>query len=132
MPGIEIEVKPGIHVLVIFNNSTRTEVIEKFLFHAGYGSDSFGVEEPPRLSSWDFINLCQESEKYDCIIIDAHTDSNKGIWKETRGSFRANCLRTPQLCAVGYKSEEQKNRIQEVLGTALEYKRSLPLTERRY
>lgn len=94
LPGIEFEVRTGVHLLVIFNNNVPLEQINKFLRDGGYGPENFGVEKTSNLSNWDIITLFEESKKYDCIVIDAHTDSNKGILNTIApGALRANCFR---------------------------------------
>lgn len=129
LPGIEFEVRNGIHLLIIFNNNTRIEDIEEFLFNGGIRPQNFGEEEPSTQSLWDIFALYEQSEKYDCIVIDAHTDSDKGILNTIpKGSTRAKCFRSPQLAAVCYKNEEQKEKLLSTLQTAKEYKRNIPLS----
>ena len=129
LPGVEFEVSGGIHLLIIFNNnSTRIESIEEFLRDGGYGADSFGKEDSPILSKWDIFALFEQTRKYDCLVIDAHTDSTKGIWNTTQGITRANCFKSPQLHAVCYRSEEQKENIKNTLRSAREYSRQVPLS----
>lgn len=128
LPGIEFEVRNGIHLLVIFNDTVPVEQITKFLIDGGYSPDDFGTEITSNLSNWDIFTLFEQAKKYDCIVIDAHTDSNKGIYNTIRqGTTRANCFRSPQLSAVCYKSEEQKGKLQHILETSKEYYRTVPL-----
>jgi len=127
LPGVELEVRYGIHTLVIFNNTTHIDAIYKFICDAGYKPADFGKEVPSTLQAWDIFALYEESKKYDCLVIDAHTDSPKGIWDTLRGQSRINVLRSSQLVAVCYKSETQRNHIQNLLDTTREYKREIPL-----
>jgi hypothetical protein len=128
LPGIEFEVNNGIHLLVIFNDNTPVDHISRFLADGGYRPDNFGVESPSVRSKWDIFRLFEESTKYDCIIIDAHTDSNKGILNTVPpGSTRADCLSSPQLSAVCYKNEEQKEKLKNALATQKQYQRTSPL-----
>jgi hypothetical protein len=72
--------------------------------------------------------LFEESAKYDCIVIDAHTDSNKGILTTIRpGIPRAKCFSSPNLCAICYKNEEQKEKLKNTIKTQKAYYRSTPL-----
>lgn len=129
LPGIEFEVSNGIHLLIIFNDTVPVEQITKFLIDGGYTQDNFGREVTPNISRWDIFTLFEESKKYDCIIIDAHTDSDKGILNTIRqGTPRANCFRSPQLSAVCYNSEEQKAKLEHILKTSKEYYRTTPLS----
>jgi len=128
LPGIEFEVRNGIHLLVIFNNTVSIEQINMFLVDGGYSTENFGEEKTHKLSNWDIFALFEESKKYDCIVIDAHTDSNKGILNTIpQGIPRANCFRSPNLSAVCYKSEEQKEKLQHTIRNAKEYQRTVPL-----
>jgi hypothetical protein len=129
LPGVELEVRYGIHILVIFNNTTPIDVIHKFICDAGYEPADFGKTVSSALQAWDIFSLYNESKKYDCLVIDAHTDSYKGIWRTLRGrgQSRINALKSPQLVAVCYKSETQRNNIQSLLDNVREYKRDIPL-----
>ncbi len=133
LPGIEFEVSNGIHLLVIFNKTVQIDRIGNFLRDGGYNEETFGREEPTSLSTWDIFRLYEESNKYDCIVIDAHTDATKGIWNTMqKGMPRANCLSNHQLCAVGFKNETQKENIKQVIKTSQEYKRANPLAFVRF
>ena len=128
LPGIEFEVSNGIHLLVIFNDTVPVEQITKFLIDGGYSPGDFGTEISSKLSNWDIFTLFEQAKKYDCIVIDAHTDSNKGIYNTIpQGTTRAHCFCSPQLSAVCYKSEEQKGKLQHILETSKEYYRAIPL-----
>ncbi|MFC1913245.1 PHP domain-containing protein [Chloroflexota bacterium] len=127
LPGVEFEVRNGIHLLVIFNDNTKISDIEELLFNGGYRAQDLGVEEPLIQSSWDIFAFFEETEKYECIVIDAHTDQNKGILNTIpRGNTRARCFSAPQLSAACYSSEEQKDKLMSVLTTAKEYSRTTP------
>lgn len=133
LPGVEFEVSNGIHLLVVFSETVQLEQMQKFLIEGGYEKETFGKEEPMTRAKWDIFDLYEESKKYDCILIDAHTDSDKGIWKTVpRGRTRANCFRDAQLCAVGFKNENQKEKILSILNTSEEYKRTTPLSFVRF
>lgn len=106
LPGIEFEVNDGIHLLVIFNQNTTVQQIDKFLSDGGYSPNDFGLETPSTFAKWDIFTLYEESKKYDCLVIDPHTDSNKGIYNTIpKGNTRAHCFSSPQLNAVCFKSE---------------------------
>jgi hypothetical protein len=133
LPGVEFEVSNGIHLLVVFNETTEIDRIEKFLRDGGYNEETFGKEEPNLRSKWDIFRLYEESKSYDCIVIDAHTDSEKGIWKTIpSGRTRADCFRDPQLNAVSFKNEKQRENIIRILNTSEEYKRNTPLAFVRF
>lgn len=129
LPGVELELRDCIHILVIFNNSTPVDVIYRFISDAGYKPSDFGKVSPSTLQHWDIFSLYDESKKYDCLVIDAHTDSTKGIWDTLRRSMaRANALKSPQLVALCYRSETQKHNIQNLIDNTPEYKRDTSLS----
>ena len=128
LPGIEFEVRTNVHMLIVFNPNTPVNTIERFLYEGGYNEISFGKENPPTLANWDVIELYNNSKKYDCIVIDAHTDVDKGMFKVIQpGSYRANCFKSDCLQAIGYRSEKQKNKLADILKNSKEYKRNTPV-----
>ena len=113
LPGIEFEVNNGIHLLVLFNPNTNIVDIESFLHDGGYDEESFGAEDGI-LSNWSIFELYKETEKYDCIVLDAHTDSDKGIFNTLpHGSTRAHAFSNSALRGVCYKSEKQRGNLQK-------------------
>ena len=126
LPGIEFEVNNGIHILVIFNPQTDITTIKDFLKDGGFDADSFGKEDDV-FSKWSLFDLYNESRKYDCLIIDAHTDSNKGIYNTiTVGTPRIHAFVDRSLVGICYKSEKQKNNIRNLF-SQLDYKRTNPI-----
>ena len=128
LPVIEFEVRNGIHLLIIFNNKIEIEKIDKFIYDGGYDKDNEGLEKPSILSKWDIFDLYEETKKHECFIIDAHTDSNKGILNTIpKGNIRACCFKSEQLLAIAYKNEKQKDQLEYVLLTSKDYKRKNPI-----
>lgn len=126
LPGIEFEVSNGVHLLTIFNNNTPISDIEKFLYEGGYGSENQGSENPSELSNWDIMALLDKTKKYDCIVIDAHTDSVKGVYNTiNEGKLRAAVFHSDQLCGLCYNSEVTKDKIVSI--NSREYNRNKPL-----
>lgn len=127
LPGIEFEVNNGIHLLVLFNPDTNIVDIESFLHDGGYDEDSFGAEDGI-LSNWSIFELYKETEKYDCIVLDAHTDSDKGIFNTLpKGTTRAHAFSNPALKGVCYKNEKQRGNLQQLLNSDAKYSRHAPL-----
>src|SRR4030043_201036 len=126
LPGVELTVRPGIHILLIFNTSVNPQSIEQFLSDAGHKPENLAKTESPILPSWDIVTLLEKTTTHDCILIDAHTDSDKGIWQELKGAERIHCFRSEQLSGVCYKSETQRDNIVRLLSTP-QYKRTRPL-----
>lgn len=127
LPGVEFEVNNGIHLLIIFNPQTEISKIQHFLQEGGFDGDSIGAENDV-FSNWSIFELYRESLKYDCIVIDAHTDSNKGIFNTIgEGAPRVHAFTDPALVGVCYKNERQKNNIKNLLNTP-QYARKTPLS----
>lgn len=133
LPGIELEVRNGIHVLVVFSDSVSRDILDKFLIDGGFTKDQMGEASPTKLCKWDIIDLFEVTEKLDCLVIDAHTDSDKGMFKTLpAGTLRADCFRSPRLNAVCYGNEGQMAKLRAMLETAREYKRPAPLAFVRF
>lgn len=131
LPGIEFTARPGIHMLLIFNTSVSPQSIEQFLAEAGYKLGNLGKKDPQTLPNWDVVTLLDKTKAHDCIVVDPHTDSDKGIWNELKGSTRMHCLRSEQLSGICYKSEVQRDKIESLLSTP-QYKRTRPLAFLRF
>lgn len=124
LPGVEFEVNNGVHLLIIFNPETPESVIERFLFDGGYDEKTFG-QESDVFSNWSIFDLFKESKNYDCVVIDAHSDSNKGIFNTLQGQTRLHAFIDPSLRGICYKSEKQKVNIEHLLS---QYGRKTPIS----
>lgn len=128
LPAIEFEVNNGIHLLVIFNPNTSLTKIRQFLENGGYSQDSYGFEKSDTISNWSIFDLYEEVKNYDCIVIDGHTDSDKGILNTIpKGNTRAHAFKNSSLSGVCYKNEKQRNQLESTLKTSQEYHRERPL-----
>ena len=128
IPAIEFEVNNGVHILVLFNPSYSIPKIRNFLNLGGYDSESYGFENTDTISRWSIFDLYNETEKYDCIVVDGHTDSHKGIFNTfPKGNTRAHAFKNSNLNGVCYNSEKQRNNLEEILTTSYDYKRATPL-----
>ena len=113
-------------MLVIFNPETDITSIKDFLKNGGFDADSFGKEDDV-FSKWSLFDLYNESAKYDCLILDAHTDSNKGIYKTiTGGTTRIHAFSDKSLVGICYKNEKQKCEIRNLFSQP-DYKRTNPI-----
>jgi hypothetical protein len=128
IPGVEFEVNNGVHILCLFNPDTPVQEIEEFINNGGYGVEDYGVEKVRKISKWSIFQFFEETKRYDCIVIDAHTDSDKGILQTfDKGLPRAHCLSNPQLDGLCYKSENQRSLLEKTFETSIEYQREIPL-----
>lgn len=115
LPGIEFEVNNGIHMLVVFNPETEITNIKDFLKNGGFEDDDFGKGNDV-FSKWSLFELYNEARKYDCLIFDAHTDSDKGIYKTIpEGTTRIHAFTDDALVGICYKNEGQKSKIRNLL-----------------
>lgn len=125
-PGVEIEVNPGIHILLIFDNAYPTENIENLLVKCGYDDTNRGTETPSPIFT-DVLNLYKLLEFEDVIVIAAHADSNKGIYNSIKpGTYRSEIFKSEKLNGISYNSEETKAKIESMLKQK-EYARKAPL-----
>lgn len=126
LPGVEFEVNNGVHMLVIFNPKTEITTIKGFLKNGGFEDDSFGKGDDV-FSNWSLFDFYKEAEKYDCLILDAHTDSDKGIYKTIReGMPLIHAFTDTALVGICYKNEKQRNKICELFSQP-NYKRTTPV-----
>lgn len=123
LPGVEFEVNNGIHLLVLFNPDTPESTIERFLHEGGFDDRTYGKENDV-FSCWSIFDLYRESKKYDCVVIDAHSDSNKGIFNTLEGQPRVHAFIDSCLSGICYKSEKQKNSIETLMS---QYSRKTPV-----
>lgn len=126
LPGVEFEVNNGVHMLAIFNPETEITTIKDFLKNGGFDDESFGKENDV-FSNWSLFNFYDESVNYDCLIFDAHTDSNKGIFNTiSEGTTRIHAFTDKALVGIFYKSEKQKNNIRNLFSQP-DYSRTNPI-----
>lgn len=126
LPGIEFEVRNCVHMLVVFNPQTEIATIKEFLKKGGFEDESYGKEDDV-FSNWDLFGFYNEASKYDCLILDAHTDSNKGIFNTIKeGTARVHAFVDRTLVGICYKNEKQKNNIRNLF-LQPDYKRTNPI-----
>ena len=130
LPGIEFETMDNVHLLIVFNpNTSDINTIKDFLIAGGYDKESFGFHDTIKIANWNILALYQATLNYDCFIIDAHTDSNKGIYNTIKPcKYRAKCFNDEQLLAIAYNSETTKDKLTKIIKTTDEYKRNLPIS----
>lgn len=125
LPGVELEVNPGIHLLVVFNDETEINDIEHLLFNIGYGEDCIGHDKMGNIQI-DVLDVFSMLSDIDAIVIGAHVDSDKGIYNNTEGQYRAQIFRHERLNGVQYLNQKNADQIKNMLGNK-EYNRNSPL-----
>jgi histidinol phosphatase-like PHP family hydrolase len=63
LPGVEFEVNNGIHMLIIFNQKTGVDQIERFIIDGGYSQKDFGLEMAGTLARWDIFTFLRTVKK---------------------------------------------------------------------
>lgn len=128
IPGIELDVKPGIHLLLLFDPNTRIEKLEEFLEINGYDQEMQGFDNPSNITL-ELIDALEMAAELGGFGIGAHVDSNKGIYNVLRegGQYRAQILKSKHLLAVEYNNPRIPPKIQTILDNR-EYRRDYPLS----
>ncbi|MBN2829686.1 MAG: putative DNA binding domain-containing protein [Candidatus Cloacimonetes bacterium] len=128
IPGVEYETQDCIHLLIIFNPENSIEDIENFLSKSGYSSD------PPSktddyISNWNLITSLEQLAKFDCICLDAHTDSNKGIYNDTKHEYRIRSMSHDRLDGICYCNESNYDKIKQFLEHNVRRLNQIPLLQ---
>lgn len=115
LPGVEFESNPGIHLLLIFDPKSDLDKVERFLENAGYDYEMQGLEKPETICKIDVLDVLNSASSLEAIVIAAHVDSDKGIYKLEGGLYRAQIFRSSQLTAISYNNPNNRDKIQEML-----------------
>ncbi len=127
LPGVELELNPGIHLLFIFDpDKDMMSQIENFIIDCGYTENVQGIEDPSNVIKYDVIEALRKAKELGAVTIAAHVDSNKGIYNDLRGSYRSRVFKSDDLDAISVNSTVNIDKISELL-TQPEYKRNKPL-----
>lgn len=128
IPGMELDVKPGVHLLLLFDPSIKPEKIDEFLEENGYEFEKQGVENPSNINL-EILDALEKVAELGGFGIGAHVDSEKGIYNVLRdgGQYRAQILKSKYLLAVQYNNPRIPSKIQTILNNR-EYRRDYPLS----
>jgi len=95
-PGFEAQSKDGIHLLILFDESTTEAMIERRIGECGVGDD------PTIAGTQDFQELLAIVERWKAIAIAPHAlMDTKGILGGNKGVARINAWKDPRLMACG-------------------------------
>ena len=116
LPGVELDVYPNIHLLVLFDPQ-RTEEISCFLDNAGYTQDVRGKENSSKFGKWDFEKTLKQAEKIGAIVIAAHVDSDKGLYESSKkwGQNRITAFCDENLFGMEFINPISKDQIENIL-----------------
>ena len=126
LPGIEFEANPGIHILLIFSPDQDLNEIDKFLENTGYTQSIQGFETPDIEIEIDVLETLKAAKELNALTIAAHVDSNKGIYNDLKGSYRARVFKSDSLDGISVNNIVQIEKIKNLLKQP-DYKRNKPL-----
>jgi histidinol phosphatase-like PHP family hydrolase len=128
LPGVELDVKPNIHLLVLFDPRKEIEMIEEFLDNAGFPNEKRGEETVSKYAAWDFHDALAEIEKIEAIGLAAHCDSDKGIYEASKkwGQERIKAFTNDSLYGMEFINPISKDQIKSILKQP-DYERDYPI-----
>lgn len=127
IPGIELTVNPGYHILLLFDKNKKKEEIIKFF--DDINMNVLEIANENYMLTIDINYMLELAKDFGCITIAPHVDSNKGIFNSLDGfkAIRAKIFKSEFLDAVTCNNEIVKKQIVELTNNDDKYKRVLPL-----
>lgn len=113
LPGVEYEARPGIHLIILFNPSTDLDEIDEFLDRAGVNPQMKG-SEGKGFGKWDVLDTLDRASMLDTIMIGAHADRDKGIYKVLKGDYRIDILKSENLSGLEFKNIVNREKIKNL------------------
>ena len=121
LPGIEVTVNPGIHILVI-GNVTDVDLLSDLLTEVGYSHEMRGNDCDNAIDI-DIINFLKNPKLEKLIISAPHMDSKNGIFNEMDGHYRSSVMKNNIITSFSVNSDKQQENIIRMLKTDPAYKR---------
>lgn len=121
IPGVEITLNPGIHMLVL-STPENLHILSELLDSIGYTIDKRGSDSDIEINI-DVKNFLQNPKLNNFIVIAPHIDSNKGIFNSLSGQFRGEIMRSPIITAFSCNALSQKDKIINLFNNDPNYKR---------
>ncbi len=129
LPGIELETRPGIHLLIIFSPNIAINEVEEFLKNGGITAEMQGGEENG-LARWDVLDTLEKVSSLDAIVIAAHVDRDKGLYEKTNGEYRRQILIHENLLGLEFKNIAKREAVKSMLrNPCYQRKRELALIQ---
>lgn len=130
--GIELKADPGIHYIIVFDESISSQDVESLLDEHTQGEfkNNIGNEEYTLpLTSENLFKIFKDKFNDNCLIYAPHADSNSGLMKVLKESKqkRLELLCNSRLSAVGINSNDTKDYIQSNLIPNFPKPREYPL-----
>ena len=114
LPSVELEVKPGIHLILLFDNTTSKEDLQSFLRSCGITEDDEGKAILSKPIAWDAEEAMEAASKLGGIAIAPHADSTKGIYNELSGTYRAAIFKSDSLYAICFNNPLTKDKMRSL------------------
>ena len=121
IPGVEITVNPGIHMLVLADPDKLSDLSE-LLNSIGYTDSKRGSDNDIGIDV-DIKNFLALPALKDFLVVAPHIDSDKGIYNSLTGQFRGEIMRSPSIAAFSCNSSAQKDKIIGLFKNDTNYKR---------
>ncbi len=116
LPGVELDVYPNIHLLILFDPDKDKE-ISSFLDRAGYTKEVRGEETSSKNCKWNIAQALQESENIGAIVIAAHVDSDKGLYEASKkwGQSRIEAFCDERLSGMEFINPVSRDQIENIM-----------------
>lgn len=125
--GIEINISPGIHYIIIFSKNVDSEQVEKFLLKLDIdlskydGSSKCMIE----INSIEFFKQVKSEFGEECIIYAPHANQSSGVIKTLKGIARQNILQDKNLTCIGFNQDSDRKYIKEDILSHIKREREL-------
>lgn len=121
LPGIEITLNPGIHILVI-GDIGDVEILSELLDEIGYTVDKRGADND-NIIDIDIVQFLKNEKLSKLVVSAPHIDSKNGIYNEMKGHYRSAVMKSSVITSFSINSDAQKENIIRLFTTDPEYKR---------
>ena len=127
LPGVEISVYPGIHLILVFEPAVVGAVTAFLRDDLGLG-EAVTTGDPAKVSQLSAVAVIEKAEElfsdqFFCIL--PHVESSKGGWKDLVGQPRADLFKHNSVLAVQFLNPDTRIHIKKALGNS-DYKRIRP------
>ncbi len=126
LPGVELDAKPGIHVLAVFDPDQPLELAEQLVVDAGFTAEYQGADDKESRALMAVDDLVSAIAAAGGLPILAHVDRDKGAYKDLQGGYRARVFKSDSLAALSYADPASEAQLSDLLAQPA-YRRSRPL-----
>lgn len=127
IPGVEISVYPGIHIILLFDPKIAGEV-NTFLRDELKLENAVVTGDPAKVSEFSAVTVLERAQVYFpdsffCIL--PHIESAKGAWSVLDGQARADLFKHESVLAVQFLNPDTRKHVQKAMENGV-YKRKKP------